>query len=51
MVTFKTIFFTLASVIVVNADWRISFTYADGGQIEAHGFKFRVSTSTRPTPR
>ena len=38
MVALKALFFTLASVIAVNADWHISFTYADGGQIESHGF-------------
>ena len=38
MVSIKTVFFTLASVIAVNADWRLSFTYADGGQVTAHGF-------------
>ena len=39
MVALKAVFFTLAaSVIAVNADWHISFTYADGGQIESHGF-------------
>jgi hypothetical protein len=38
MVAIKTILFTLASVIAVNADWQVSFTYADGGQVENHGF-------------
>ena len=38
MVALKAVFFTLASVIAVNADWHVSFTYADGGQITAHGF-------------
>jgi len=39
MVAMKTVFFTLASVIAVNADWHISFTFADGGQVTAHGFR------------
>ncbi|KAF8149338.1 hypothetical protein B0H34DRAFT_182028 [Crassisporium funariophilum] len=38
MVALNTILLTLASVIAVNADWHVSFTFADGGQIEAHGF-------------
>ena len=38
MVAFKTVLLTLASVVAVNADWHISFTYADGDQIEANGF-------------
>ena len=38
MVALKTVFFTLASVIAVNADWHVSFTFADGGQVTAHGF-------------
>lgn len=37
MVALKTLFFTLTSVIAVKADWHISFTYADSGQIESHG--------------
>ena len=38
MVALKTVLFTLASVIAVNADWHVSFTYADDGQVTAHGF-------------
>ena len=38
MVALKTVFYTLTSVIAVNADWHVSFTFADGGQVTAHGF-------------
>jgi hypothetical protein len=38
IVALKTVLFTLNSATAVNVDWQISFTYADGGQIEFHGF-------------
>lgn len=39
MIVVKSLLITLAAtVLAVNADWHVSFTYADGGQIEAHGF-------------
>jgi hypothetical protein len=38
MVAVKTVLFTLASVMAVNADWHVSFNFADGGQVTAHGF-------------
>ncbi|KAF9462515.1 hypothetical protein BDZ94DRAFT_721113 [Collybia nuda] len=39
MVAIKSIAFALATtVLAVNADWHLSFTYEDGGQVTSSGF-------------
>jgi len=38
IIALKVILFTLASIIAVNTDWQVSFTYADGSQTAAKGF-------------